>query len=1348
MRQAVILLLLSFFANPPGIQAQDIQLEPIRQAPVSMRVQSRSYDAGDFYVHEGRAVPLSRSLEDILVKFRPQTGGQRKQELVEAELPDAETTDIRPGRGGSVSLVRIKKAKDTDEAQQRDKLENGLRRLREKADVEYANPVFVDPVTGSRLLPLDEISIKIRAGANPDGFLTPRRLEVVEAVRYTDDEYVVRVLDPKTSDLLAVANELARSGLVEWAEPNFVQEYTKSAVPNDPLFNNQWHLNNTGQSGGAVDADVDAVEAWDLTTGSTSVVIAVLDDGVQTTHPDLADRIYTNAAEVINGLDDDGNGYIDDRNGWDFYGNDNNANPTGSDDAHGTSVAGVAAASGNNAAGVSGACQNCRILPVKICYFDDSESGFVTDSLIADAIRYAARFADVLNNSWGGGAPSSAIQSAIQYAKSNGRAGKGSVVLFATGNSATGARTYTLTGVPAGTHKFRWRYVKDGDLSAGDDTVWLAWVSLPGGALVDFQAGWPTGSSTAGNALWNLVDDRYHSDDSLNYTWAAKAGTITHSQYSDFDLVRTVPAGTLKFSAWVSSEQGYDGFRLYLDLSNDGTFDFIWPGTTSAPFGGIPAVTTAVGYPAAHPEPIAVGASSDRDYRSGYSEYGPELDVVAPSSGGPGPGITTTDRTGGDGYSTTGDYTSGFGGTSSATPLASGVVGLMLSRNPDLTADQVQQILQNTADKIGTDAYSSGRNDRYGYGRINAYAAVLASTKYSLTVSRSGTGSGTVTSSPGGINCGSDCGEDYLRTTVVTLTASAADGSGFAGWSGSCSGSDSTCSVTMDQARSVTATFNLSVVYYQLTVTSSGTGSGLVLGDGINCGSDCSESYLAGTVVNLAASPTPPSEFVGFSGACSGSTCQVTMDSAKSVTATFDIPTHQLSVTVEGEGTGTVTSSPAGINCGADCAEVYNHGQEVTLTAAPASGSIFAGWDGACSGTELTCSVLIDAAKTVTASFSLRTYQLSVAKEGSGSGSVSSSPPGIDCGADCTAAFDYGTVVTLTATPHTGSDFTGWSGGCSGAETSCEVTVSEAREVTATFRLKPTGVDVFFTGPDKGLYQLNTDRDATDTAVAGVAGGGSSSHAPALAVYQGRQYLAIKGATSSSLSIKSRARDGSFGDSNWTQVPGGTSSSPALCVFNNRLYLFVKGGSGAGLYYRSMDSSGAWSGWTQVSGSNTLWRPGLVLFGGRLYLFETNAVSNRLWYKSMDESGTWGEWFMIPTGSTNAAPTPVVRDGKIWLFVKGLAGKLLWWSATTTPDMASSWGPWTSCSGSSEAAPGVAFDPAENVFHLVVRGNMVPRIWHRTFDPATLAWSNWHLLTNLDAAAQSIDAPTVVPADW
>ena len=368
---------------------------------------------------------------------------------------------------------------------------------------------------------------------------------------------------------------------------------------------------------------------------------------------------------------------------------------------------------------------------------------------------------------------------------------------------------------------------------------------------------------------------------------------------------------------------------------------------------------------------------------------------------------------------------------------------------------------------IGTDSFDYTITDGNGGFDTATVTITVNAVSFTLTVSLAGAGSGSVSSSPPGIDCGSDCSEAYDDGTVVTLTATPATGSDFSGWSGAgCSGTG-TCQVTMDQARSVTATFALEPTpTFTLTVSLAGAGSGSVSSSppGIDCGSDCSEAYDDGTVVTLTATPATGSDFSGWSGAgCSGTgTCQVTMDQARSVTATFALeptPTFTLTVSLAGAGSGSVSSSPPGIDCGSDCSEAYDDGTVVTLTATPATGSDFSGWSGAgCSGTG-TCQVTMDQARSVTATFALEptpTFTLTVSLAGAGSGSVSSSPPGIDCGSDCSEAYDDGTVVTLTATPATGSDFSGWSGaGCSGTGT-CQVTMDQARSVTATFALEPT----------------------------------------------------------------------------------------------------------------------------------------------------------------------------------------------------------------------------------------------------------------------------------------------------
>ncbi len=169
-------------------------------------------------------------------------------------------------------------------------------------------------------------------------------------------------------------------------------------------------------------------------------------------------------------------------------------------------------------------------------------------------------------------------------------------------------------------------------------------------------------------------------------------------------------------------------------------------------------------------------------------------------------------------------------------------------------------------------------------------------------------------------------------------------------------------------------------------------------------------------------------------------------------------PPVALTVTREGTGSGTVASSPAGIDCGATCTFDFDSGASVTLTATPASGSSFTGWSGSgCSGTS-TCTVTMSEARAVTAEFTVvppGQFDLAVSKSGTGAGTVTSSPAGINCGADCSETLVDGTSVTLTATPAAGSSFAGWSGsGCSGTST-CTVVMSEARAVTAEFTAAP-----------------------------------------------------------------------------------------------------------------------------------------------------------------------------------------------------------------------------------------------------------------------------------------------------
>jgi hypothetical protein len=183
------------------------------------------------------------------------------------------------------------------------------------------------------------------------------------------------------------------------------------------------------------------------------------------------------------------------------------------------------------------------------------------------------------------------------------------------------------------------------------------------------------------------------------------------------------------------------------------------------------------------------------------------------------------------------------------------------------------------------------------------------------------------------------------------------------------------------------------------------------------------------------------------------------------VSLRLDPGPFKLTVTKAGTGAGTVTSSPAGIDCGQDCEQAYPNATSVTLTATPAGGSAFTGWSGACTTTAGTCAVTLDAAKSVTATFAPTTATLTVTKAGDGSGTVTSSPAGIACGADCSETYAIGAQVTLTAAPSQDADistFEGWGGACvqAGTGPTCTLTLSENRGATARFRRVNAGVQV------------------------------------------------------------------------------------------------------------------------------------------------------------------------------------------------------------------------------------------------------------------------------------------------
>ncbi len=243
-----------------------------------------------------------------------------------------------------------------------------------------------------------------------------------------------------------VANALATikahgfaAGTIVFAEPDFLGQI--GATPNDTHYGLEWGLNNTGQTVntvvGTVNADIDAHEAWAVTTGSASVVVGMADSGIRRTHEDLGANIWTNPGETAGDrIDNDGNGLVDDTWGWDFWNNDNN--PT-DDNGHGTHTAGTVGAVGNNAKGIAGVCWTVRMAGLKI----GSRTGSVSVSAAIGSLNYCVgKGIKVSNHSWGGGGFSSSMSTAITNAETAGH-----MLVCAAGNS--GANNDSVPFYPA-----------------------------------------------------------------------------------------------------------------------------------------------------------------------------------------------------------------------------------------------------------------------------------------------------------------------------------------------------------------------------------------------------------------------------------------------------------------------------------------------------------------------------------------------------------------------------------------------------------------------------------------------------------------------------------------------------------------------------------------------------------------------------------------------------------------------------------------------------------------------------------------------------------------------------------
>jgi uncharacterized repeat protein (TIGR01451 family) len=696
----------------------------------------RFVEAGDHFLGaDGKKVSLLRAPDEIAVRY---------------------LNDKSPARPAGVAPKRHASFRNKG----RFEIVHGLQTIAREPGVRFAYPVFVDPRSRTRMLPTDELLIRLAdkvtlADAQAD--LTAAGVTVIKPTGPPQSgTYLARLTKPKNDDPLAVSRRLAVHPKVRWAAPNFVRELRWHKTPSDPLFPFQQSLQNTGQNGAVPGADINATAAWDITTGTNSIIIAIIDEGVDTNHADLA---------IAPG-------------GWDFANDDDDPSP-GINHAHGTACAGIAAAIHNTSL-VAGVAGGCRVLPVKIA---DDTGAFTTDEIIGNAIVFAADRADVLSNSWGGGSPNPFIDAAIDYATTLGRAGKGCPVFFASGNSggtwlpallpvaALKGFIDTLPNITWATNYYVGFGLQTTDASPTNEIIRIDNVRLISSngythlnsklLQQDFEDwgfwwfyynnnGFPENSY----GWWLAGNDAWYPDNTDTFlgtggSVSAVTPNLATNQFAWLltPLIQFDGNETLAFDASLSFSTNSTFYIMFFDTNYSGI------GWLINGYDTVSGLDTNISYPASATNAIAVGASTDCDRRSDFSQYAGKLDFVAPGGGGWNE-VVTLDITGTNGYSS-GDAMFDFAGTSAATPHAAGVAALLLSVNPNLTGAEARDIMRRTCDKIGGVTYDGGTNLFYGYGRINAWRA-LAELVFDIAIG--------VTATPEPVSFGSNI------TYTITVT--------------------------------------------------------------------------------------------------------------------------------------------------------------------------------------------------------------------------------------------------------------------------------------------------------------------------------------------------------------------------------------------------------------------------------------------------------------------------------------------------------------------------------------------------------------------------------------------------
>ena len=547
---------------------------------------------------------------------------------------------------------------------------------------------------------------------------------LINTIKSIGVEYWRLPEDISTVEAVELLNDLPS---VEFAEPNYL--YKPLTLPDDTHFNKLWFLHNTGQwvngTSGIPGADISAAEAWDIETGSHDVVIAVIDSGVAFDHPDLKNNVWVNTKEIPdNGIDDDGNGYIDDVHGWDFVNNDNNPSDYSRDmycDGHGTHVAGIIAARGNNDLGVSGVMWQARIMPLQV--FDLFEKGSFMEAIIKEynialAVVYAVNNgAKIINMSLGCGHYSNTQYSVLNYADQNGV-----LVVAAAGNE--GDNNDLVRKYPAS-----YDLPNIISVAATNELDELSSYSNHGLQSVDVAA--PGGRSSAGRNIFSTtppervplfsedfesglnqwVRSGIYEEWSIGYNWLFCSNVARDSIYgyheNELSYLRMAnPVDDtncrglhLELKIGYDLEDSYD--YCFIEGSFNGVNYFDLGDSITGFSNGI--ISYREWYSELELGKFYLGLRLETDWLYNYS--GVSIDDIKIT------GVPWVFD--GSEY----DYKSG---TSMAAPVVSGIAGLVCSLNPDLTHHEVRSIILDSVDKLES---LDGRI--LTGGRVNAYKALM-----------------------------------------------------------------------------------------------------------------------------------------------------------------------------------------------------------------------------------------------------------------------------------------------------------------------------------------------------------------------------------------------------------------------------------------------------------------------------------------------------------------------------------------------------------------------------------------------------------------------------------------------